>query len=84
MAEKMMLNFVNRWRKISQLCFNFLQFFYNAKINKNFIWVRKSRVLHYIKLERHVWDRHSSLLGSLIYYEENKCCEYGTRSLTEF
>jgi hypothetical protein len=38
-------------------------------------------VLHYARLERLDKDKHSSLLGPLNCYQENECCEYGSRSL---
>jgi hypothetical protein len=34
------------------------------------------RVLHYTRLERLVRDKHSSLLGSFVSYEEDKWVEY--------
>ncbi len=35
-------------------------------------WTKLARVLHYTRLERLAWDKHSSLLGPLVSYEENE------------
>jgi hypothetical protein len=36
-------------------------------------------VLHYKRLDKLARDKHSSLLGPFISYEENKFCEYDPR-----
>jgi hypothetical protein len=40
-------------------------------------WTQKARVLCYTTMESLVRDKHSSLLGPFISYEEKKCCENG-------
>jgi hypothetical protein len=36
-------------------------------------------MLHYTRLERLAKDKNYSLLGTLVSYEENECCQYGPR-----
>ncbi len=35
-------------------------------------WVHRVRVLHYTRLERLDWDKHSSLLGPFVSYRANE------------
>ncbi len=42
-------------------------------------WAQKTTVLHYTRLKRLVRDKHSSLLGPFITYEENKFLQIRTQ-----